>query len=258
MSVAPAQAAYTVLECRPGVFNFRSRTRGSNVYLLVGSRRTVLVDTGLASSLPSLLEELGKIGVTLDRVDLVFLTHEHYDHIAAVSPFARRSLVAAHRLAANRIRIDDDFATVKSMFEAPMERFDVDVWLEDRSVIDTGSHLFEVLHTPGHTSGCVCLYDPATELLISGDTVMRNGVLGGIFGSGNIGDYIQSLERLAQLRISTILPGHGPHSEEGTSDVKTALARARALLSETREMFDALSNRERFDQVLESARNLNK
>ena len=220
MSDGTPQPAYSHAEIRPGIHMFRSRTRGCNVYLVVGRQRLALIDTGFANSFPDLAAGLAAIGYRSADIDLVLLTHEHFDHVAACSHFAGGAVVTAHRLAANRIVLDDDFATVRSVSGEQPEPFRVDLWLEHGNIIDLPPFRFEVLHTPGHTSGCVCFYDHHSKALICGDTVMAGGVMGGIFGSGNIGDYIQSLEKLSYLKVGSLLPGHGRASETGEADIE--------------------------------------
>ena len=125
-------------------------------------------------------------------------------------------------------------------------------------MIDVAPYRFEVIYTPGHTSSCLSLIDPAEGLLISGDALLAGGTLGGIFGSGSISDYIFSLQRLVQLSLSTVLPGHGRASDDGRADATMALIRARALLSETRALFQSLGRNTEFDRILGSLRELNR
>lgn len=258
MTDAAPGAAYTHAEIAPGIHQFRSRTRGCNVYLIVGQDRLVLIDTGFDKSFPDLAAGLEQLGYGTGDIDLVLLTHEHFDHVAACSHFARPSLLAAHRLAANRIVLDDDFATVRTVSGEQPGPFRVDLWLEAGNIVDVPPFRLEVIHTPGHTSGCVCFYDHHSKALFCGDTVMAGGVMGGIFGSGNIGDYINSLERLSYLRVGTILPGHGRASETGEHDIERALERSVALLGDTRRLFGALGASTGWRKILSSVRDLNR
>lgn len=72
---------------------------------------------------------------------------------------------------------------------------------------------FRVLHTPGHTQGCICLYDEAEHTLFSGDTLFDGGYGRTDLPGGNYMQLMDSLDRLAD-RIpagTTVYPGHGPH-----------------------------------------------
>ena len=139
-----------------------------------------------------------------------------------------------------------------------MPPFPIDLWLPDGTTIDAAPFRFDVVHTPGHTSGCLCLADTAQGLVICGDTFMKGGAMGGIFGSGNISDYVLSLQRLRRLRLSTALPGHGRVSDDAESDIATALLRAETLLTDTRELMATMDGHTAFDQIMRSVRDLNR
>ena len=87
---------------------------------------------------------------------------------------------------------------------------------------------------------------------------MHGGVMGGGFRSGCISDYIQSLERLKGLNSRILLSGHGRLSDTPQEDVRSAIARSHALLSETAQLFDALDARTNFEPIMQSVRDLNK
>jgi glyoxylase-like metal-dependent hydrolase (beta-lactamase superfamily II) len=80
------------------------------------------------------------------------------------------------------------------------------------------------VHTPGHSSGSISLFEERQGLLMTGDTVLAGGNLGGVFGSGNISGMIESLETLGGLGAKLHLPGHGPLSTEPAKDIERALA----------------------------------
>jgi len=82
--------------------------------------------------------------------------------------------------------------------------------------------------------------------------------MGGVFGSGSISDYIQSLERLRGLDAKILLSGHGRLSDTPHDDVRIALQRSHALLSDTAQLFDALDARSNFEPIMQSVRDLNK
>ena len=87
---------------------------------------------------------------------------------------------------------------------------------------------------------------PDKGLLFAADTLMPGGVMGGVFGSGSIADYIQSLERLKGLNSKILLSGHGRLSDTPQDDVRIAIQRSHGLLSDTAQLFDALDARAEF------------
>lgn len=245
-------------EIKPGLWQLRSRGKACNVYLVAGRNRTVLVDTGMASSFEALQAALPATGRTPADIDLVVLTHEHTDHVGGAPLLPGRPMVAAHPMAANKIELEDAFSMVSGVIGEEVGAFDVDFRLPEGAVIDAAPYRFEVLYTPGHTSSCISLADPAQDVLISGDTLMGGGAMGGIFGSGSISDYIWSLQRLGHLGLGNVLPGHGRVSGAGKEDAATALVRAKALLSDTRELFRSMGEDTAFDRILSSLRDLNR
>jgi glyoxylase-like metal-dependent hydrolase (beta-lactamase superfamily II) len=87
---------------------------------------------------------------------------------------------------------------------------------------------------------------------------MPGGVTGGVFGSGSISDYIQSLERLRGLNSKILLSGHGRLSDTPQDDVKIALQRSHELLSDTAQLFGARDERSNFEPITQSVHDLNK
>ena len=118
----------------------------------------------------------------------------------------------------------DDFSMLRKMFNEPNVPINVDIWLEEGNLIDLGNFRLNVMYTPGHTSACISLFDQDKGLLFAADTLMPGGVMGGVFGSGSISDYIQSLERLKGLNSKILLSGHGRLSDTPQEDVRIAIA----------------------------------
>jgi hydroxyacylglutathione hydrolase len=248
----------SLIQAAPDVYQIRFKNRAANAYLVRGSSRTIMIDVGLSSNFSHLVECLDHVGCPLERIDMVILSHEHLDHIGAAYHFHGRSILAAHRLAANKIMLRDDFSMLRKMFNEPNMPINIDLWLEEGNLIDLGNFRLEVMYTPGHTSACISLFDQDKGLLFAADTLMPGGVMGGVFGSGSISDYIQSLQRLKGLNSKILLSGHGRLSDTPQDDVRIAIQRSHALLSDTAELFDALDARSNFEPIMQSVRDLNK
>ncbi len=248
----------SLIQAAEDVYQIRFKNRAANAYLVRGSKRTIMIDVGLSSNYSHLLECLQHLGVKLSDIDMVVLSHEHLDHIGAAYHFTGKTIIAAHRLAANKIMLRDDFSMLRKMFNEPDVPIDIDIWLEEGNLIDLGNFRLTVMYTPGHTSACISLFDQDKGLLFAADTLMPGGVMGGVFGSGSISDYIQSLERLQGLNSKILLSGHGRLSDTPQDDVKIALQRSHALLSDTAQLFDALDARSNFEPIMQSVRDLNK
>lgn len=205
-----------------GVARIRLPKPAAHVYVLLGER-PALVDAGMPDSGPAVYEGLRALGVSPDEVALVLLTHEHADH-AGGAPAFPNALLAAHPLAAAKLRHGDERATHARVPSEP------ELELYDRSLVHAGGLALRVLHTPGHTSGSICLYEELRGLLFTGDTAFARGTLTDLFASGSRGDHVASLQRLLALPVRLLLPGHGHVSEDPRADLTLALGAARESL----------------------------
>lgn len=125
-------------------------------------------------------------------------------------------------------------------------------------MFDLGGLRLDVIHTPGHCSGSICLFEPTHGLLVSGDTIMANGIVGSVLMSGDVSDYIESMQRLSRLRVNTLLPGHGRISYRGHDDIELGIARLRDPLEDSHTLFGALRETGKgFDEVVRALRDLN-
>ena len=182
----------------------------SNVYVF----DDIIVDTGTGDNIQYILDSIKKAGLNPDNLSLIVNTHNHYDHIGGNRYLDLK--VAMHREDALILEQGDNDATVAHMFGKSIEGMKVDLKLEEGDKI----HDFEILHTPGHTIGGICLYNG--ETLISGDTVFANGGFGRTDLGGNMNDMKESLTRLSKLDVEYLLPGHGPCVNNGSIHVKMA------------------------------------
>jgi glyoxylase-like metal-dependent hydrolase (beta-lactamase superfamily II) len=217
-------------EIEQGIYLLNGRGNGCHSYLIRATFRNVLIDSGLDKNFLSLQEQLFTLGLKVKDIELIINTHEHLDHIGSNRYFQESSLIAAHRFAATKITLGDHYVTLyhsRDLNEVPLH---VHLWLENRFLFDLGSHQLEVIHTPGHTSGSICIYESTTRVLFSGDTVFAGGTLPCIAESGSVGDYINSILRLDTRKISRIFPGHGEISRDPEQDLSQAIVNAKKLL----------------------------
>jgi glyoxylase-like metal-dependent hydrolase (beta-lactamase superfamily II) len=244
----PSQA----IELVPGIYQLLGEKPGSHVYLIKGDTKNALIDTGVAGKFPVLKRRLARLGLRVRDINLVILTHEHYDHIGATTFFHRTAVVAAHRLTANKLELQDEFVTFLSRDQS-CKPFWVDVWLEDGSMIDLGNYQLQVIHTPGHTSGCICLYEPRAGLLFTGDTVFAGGTLSEIAVGGNVSDYVDSVRRLSNLKVKQLYPGHGKVSGAPDEDLPRAIVYAQTMLDDCKTFFEAFTKTRKLQNKLGSA-----
>ena len=216
---------------RENVFDMQVHTinnspNDSNVYLI---NNCVIVDVGMNAT--STLKQIEQY-TNPTNVELIVLTHNHYDHIGAVVEVASacNAKIAIH--ADDAKVLDDDYATAAAMFGNKTPSFVPDVIYEDekKEIVRAGDDTFEVIHTPGHTKGCICLYDKVSKVLFSGDTVFPSGSFGRYDLSGGDGkQLIESLKLLAELDVDIMYPGHGAVTDFDTnSQIQMSLQMAMA------------------------------
>jgi glyoxylase-like metal-dependent hydrolase (beta-lactamase superfamily II) len=171
----------------------------------------------------------------------VVITHMHPDHYGLSSKIKQicGAQVAIHRVDAGFISSRyKDFADLVKKTEELLRQNGVpedelpqlkeaslwmnkyvtpdppEVMLEDGDIISNGSFEFEVLWTPGHSPGHICLYERERKFILTGDHVLYDTLPHVGFnpqsGDNPLGDYISSLEKLESLKVNFILPGHGP------------------------------------------------
>jgi glyoxylase-like metal-dependent hydrolase (beta-lactamase superfamily II) len=227
-----------VVELQPGVWQIRSHKPGSHVYVVLGEFKNVLIDSGIEENFGHLRRHLKEVGIVPEDIDLVINTHEHFDHIGANCFFHETAFIAAHRFAATKIELQDAYVTLirkKGVDHARKSR--VHLWLENRDLIDLGNYKLKILHTPGHTSGCICIYEPFKRFMFTGDTVFAGGTLSEIAPSGSAGDYVNSIERMNTMKVDEFYPGHGAISQSPESDMLQAAENAKKKI---REYLDSL------------------
>jgi hydroxyacylglutathione hydrolase len=167
------------------------------------TQEAVAIDTALPC-LAWISEELAARDWTLK---LIISTHGHWDHIGDNARVAEHTgaQIAAHPLDAHRLTNPQ---AKSAPFEIPPSVPAVD--LEEGGEVRFGSLRLEVLHTPGHTEGSVCLLDREAGRLYSGDTLF-SGSFGRVdLPGGSPEAMVESLDRLRRLdETYTVLPGHG-------------------------------------------------
>ena len=183
----------------PGVLRIVLPGRVSNAYLFLGTR-IALVDCGSEESQRDLLAALRQLEIKRERISLVVLTHEHAGHAGGASAFPG-ALLVAHPLAAAKLRHGEEPLTKLHAARAP------DIELADGSAIRIGGFSFDVLHTPGHTSGSICLYERSRALIVTGDTVLARGTI-------SVGD-AERLQRRAPREPRTARLASGPAAAAG-------------------------------------------
>lgn len=156
-----------------------------------------------------------KIKSVIDKDGLkpkaVINTHGHGDHIGANNEFGIP--VWIHRLDADFLK--DPSKNLSGAFGFPLKTETASRLLEEGDILKIGKYSLEVIHTPGHTPGCICL--KSEGVIFTGDTLFCEGIGRTDFAYGSEEDIINSIkEKLFTLDDDYIVyPGHGPDSTIG-------------------------------------------
>lgn len=185
-----------------------------NIWHVRGRDKDMLVDSGMG--VVSLREH---VPVVTEKACLAVASHTHFDHIGCHHEFEERlvhaneaSIIAnptREDMAADKYFVEDIFSKLPPMAHsiaeyniksAPATRI-----IEDGDVIELGDRVFEVLHTPGHSTGEIVLWEKATSILFSGDMIYDGELL-----DDDVPAYIKSMKRIYDLPVRVVHGGHYP------------------------------------------------
>lgn len=156
------------------------------------------------------------------HVELVLLTHHHPDHAEGAHYFAE-------------------------LTGAPVRAVDPDLMVGDGLPLSDGETVkvagleLRVLTTPGHTQDSVSFHLPADNAVLTGDTVLGRGTT--VLGEAGLGDYLDTLNRLADLvaraEVETLLPGHGPLVSDAAGRIQEYIQHRQERLDQIRRAIAA-------------------
>lgn len=190
----------------------------ANSYLLLGQNAALLIDTGLGiGDIHQLVGQLTNLPI------IVATTHVHWDHIGGHHSFKD---IGVHPAEAEWMQngIPIPLPAVRQMVVRDVapdllpEGFDIDSYipyqgvpsrlLNDGDVLDLGGRQVQVLHTPGHSPGHICLWEPDRGYLYTGD-LLYAATLFAHYPSTDPVAFAASITRIAGLKgVKKLLPGH--------------------------------------------------
>jgi hydroxyacylglutathione hydrolase len=171
------------------------------------SREAMVIDPG--DDIEDVLAVIRKHNLTVKQI---VITHAHIDHVGGASKL-RAATGAPVLLNQN------DYALLKMLDEQAAwigvpspGKVDIDQSVAQADTVKAGSLSADVLHTPGHTEGSICLYFPAQHKLIAGDTLFAGSIGRTDLPGGSFDKIIRSIhEKVLALPDDTVVvPGHGP------------------------------------------------
>lgn len=159
-----------ITQIKPNVTQLNFQTFGSTVYLIKLNNQNILIDTSSEENKQELIEDLNKLNTTPEQINILIITHNHWDHIGNNDIFKNAKVI-----------------TNKNAQDLPKE--------------------LKPIQTPGHTQDSFCiLYD---DILFSGDTIFHNGGRGRTdLPGGNEQQILQSIKELNNINYKILCPGH--------------------------------------------------
>lgn len=222
MRIATARTWYRIARLDDGVTHicepYIKPFYRCNIWHIRGRERDLLLDTGMG--VVSLREQVARLA---GRPLIAVASHTHFDHIGCHHEFAERAVHSAEAaiLAAPDRRatlaerfVSDEIFTALPPGDYGSERYTVPPapatrLIEDGDVIDLGDRRFVVMHLPGHSPGCIALWEAETGILLSGDVVYDGPLVDDCYHS-DVEAYVASMEKLRRLSVRVVHGGHFP------------------------------------------------
>lgn len=183
---------------------------GTNTYLIGTGPERILLDPGqgLDAYLPVLDRALSEAGCT--GIQEIVLTHGHPDHIGGVASVLERH---GEMRVSKRPWPENDEALGKAAHA-----------IDHGDVIRTEGATLRAVHTPGHAPDHLCFVLEEEQALFSGDNVLGVGTTVIPNRSGDLGEYLQSLQRMLGEGPKRIYPAHGPCIADGEAKIREYIA----------------------------------
>jgi glyoxylase-like metal-dependent hydrolase (beta-lactamase superfamily II) len=204
------------MEIIPGIHELRGRM--VNCYLIVNDDDLILIDTGLPGNSTNITKYVENIlKKSPQDIKTIIITHNHFDHVGSLSKIKEitGAKVAIHPADADYIRgkekhlggafINFFINLLKSIYRTkPVEP---EILVKEGDIIGG----YQVIHTPGHSPGSICLYNPDKRVLFVGDNLQY--VNGKLRSPGERlilepEEYEASMKKLLDFDFETILTGH--------------------------------------------------
>lgn len=239
--------------------------RQLNSYVIKGEGRNLVIDTGfkLEECRKALCDGLEELGVDMNCTD-IFLTHLHSDHSGLAAELATQSskiyisradgelLTLSLTQGLGRVEEYRSYGfsekELENFWENPSMKYRQEspfnfTYVADGDVLTYGGRRLEVIFTPGHTPGHVCLYDRANKVMFLGDHVLFNitpNITTWPFFEDPLGHYVHSLMDISIYDVRLPLPAHRGVNGTMAERVGTIIEHHGARI---REMLDILTER---------------
>lgn len=236
------------MEIAPGIYEISPERFGyfkagySKAYMVDGGEGLIIIDTLYDADAQLFLDEIARIGRTVDDVRHILLTHAHRGHLGGLATLKDRSRapIYSHPWEADIIAGDRPIQAVDKWNTNPIQSWPI-VFIGELTMrfnrhqgrpvdrlIEGGDRVgpLEVIYTPGHTPGHIAFYWPERKALFTGDTFVTWPLVCPGWSNSTLNEKQswESLEKLARLDVEIVAPGHGDVLRRGGGAVIRELA----------------------------------
>jgi hydroxyacylglutathione hydrolase len=175
--------------------------------IFIDGKTPLLIDPGHLHRTNDLFRRMEADGLDPRTIQVVICTHGHPDHFEGTLAFAKAKV----KIGISRREEQYIEEIGRPMYEKQgkqMPDYRVDFFLKEGE-LTLGKHQFEIIETPGHSPGGLCIYWPRYRVLFSGDTVFMQGVGRVDMPGGDPRALKESVLKLEKLLVELVVPGHG-------------------------------------------------
>mgnify|MGYP005847537447 CR=1 FL=1 len=182
----------------------------SNCYIVGNNSQGAVIDPGVP--VDEIMKAVAETGL---EIKYIIMTHAHLDHICSVDKLKEITGAKVMVHEADAPALPDSWLNGSALFGLKSTFKEADVLLKDGDIIDVEGLKLEIIHTPGHTPGGICI--KAENNVFTGDTLFRMSIGRSDLGNGDQDDLMDSITRkLFRLDDDTVIyPGHGTISNIG-------------------------------------------
>ena len=227
---------HVVTDMGDGIFSITSPPMRFMQYVVIGSEKALLIDTGFGyGSLKKIVDGITDLPIVLIN------THGHPDHVGGNAEFGSALLHSA----------DFDLFAVRAAYETRMSEAihwpiegEIDLQptpegptaIEDGDEIDLGGRKVQIILTPGHTKGSICIFDEQTGSLFAGDNIHPMAVAMTEPCAATVSELMNAMEEVKKLPVKKIYSGHSQEALDPVLIDRVCMCCQKALAGETGEL----------------------
>lgn len=179
----------------------------TNCYLVYDETgRALLVDPG--DEADKIIHRIKEFNVVVEKI---LITHGHADHLGALEKlqmFTKAPILVHVNDVPEVLNEVENYCELLEVMPQHISKECI-VPLKDQDTFTIGEMEFEVIHTPGHTSGCICVYEKTSKRLLTGDTLFADCYGRCDLYSGDFDQMVSSIKKLfSRFEDVMMYPGH--------------------------------------------------